>query len=376
MGVLNAGIYQPSVGETGWSDEVNLNFERLGGQITPMSSAAQETAAIEEALATYDTVQLSGGNFRLTHPLVLQTEQAIHGAGAGVTTLTYQGSTSELAVIVGGALDAGSTTIDDHQQITGIEVVGNGVTNGIALQPAFCNIQDVWCRSGIANSALLMDSQAVPGTGAVHNRVRDCRFKSDGIPFDNVGGMTDFIYDEIVFLLPNYVGGDQPDFHATNSGGGRISDFHTNGSAGHCIILDNAMATQITDCYLDGFGCNPDASGVYAAVWIGSLVAGDQGSGVTISGLRNRHRDKVNANPNPNYVDVHVGGGFADGIVNISDITTWARSGATDPNYILELNNDHVYTLSNINAVMSTMTAVYRGSAPTNRFTAASVAGI
>lgn len=333
----------------------------VGGVLLPSGSAATDTSNIVGSLTQRGFADLGQGRFKVNAPIVLETRESIRGMGAGVTQIEYVGSNAS-AVILGRGLQ-GSDTTDDHQHITGVEVIGGAATNGILLQPAYAHIADVWCVSGFDGSALKFDTQNVPGTGAVHNRVENVRLKSKGVPFENLGPMTDFEYDEVVFLKPDYNALGVPDFHATNSGGGQITRFHTNGSAGSCVKLDKAMATEVSSCYFDGFGCNPANGGVYAAVELGNLVSGDGGSGIMVSRLRNRHRTKVNGNA-ATYVDVIIGGG-TPGVVNISDVQTWVRDGAVkSEQFVLDLDPRHTYSLTGINPILSGFQGIYRGAAP------------
>lgn len=77
--------------------------------------------------------------------------------------------------------------------------------------------------------------------------------------------------------------------HITRSAGWRLTSCHLNGAGRHGIVLSRAFQTEISGCYIDGWGVEAENDeGTFGSIWCNSIVGLDSESagGVIVSSNR------------------------------------------------------------------------------------------
>ena len=73
--------------------------------------------------------------------------------------------------------------------------------------------------------------------------------------------------------------------HITRSAGWRVTACHLNGAGRHGVVLERAFQTELSGCYLDGWGVDcGDNEGIFGCIWCSSIVGldGDADGGVIV----------------------------------------------------------------------------------------------
>lgn len=77
--------------------------------------------------------------------------------------------------------------------------------------------------------------------------------------------------------------------HITKSAGWRLTGCHLNGIGRHGIVLEKAFQTEISGCYIDGWGVDAEPNeGVFGSIWCNSIVGLGSGNdgGLIVSSNR------------------------------------------------------------------------------------------
>lgn len=77
--------------------------------------------------------------------------------------------------------------------------------------------------------------------------------------------------------------------HITRSAGWRLTSCHLNGAGRHGVVLERAFQTEISGCYIDGWGVDADAQeGTFGSIWCNAIVGLDEGAdgGIIVSSNR------------------------------------------------------------------------------------------
>ncbi len=271
-----------STDTTNWQNALNIANTLGGVHIVP----AAGLYLINSVLTRYNNTYIDG-----------PTRGDTGGGSTPGCVLRWSGGTgpgSGRGLLEGVVFQTGTGTLAPMYgfRMSGIAIDLNGATAGncTVLWDKASVIEHCWFYGAAGTTAgngrgvwYAGASNLAGGTlnnAGVQNFIMNCRFQTlrERIYSDS-SNYTDWVIRDIILENANNsftVGTQcQPDIRLAGFGGGIMSQVHSNGSLGSTIYLDNCALGDITDCYLDGWGCNAQEgqfSGIYAAIQIASFT--------------------------------------------------------------------------------------------------------
>jgi hypothetical protein len=237
------------------------------------------------------------------------------GRKAMITHAYYSGDSSDQGPIVVRDL-----YINGNSQNVGSGIVVMGSCNVIeqCLIDNFNGTTDWTSTSGTAGSGygVVWTTARYDGTDQGQNAVNSwfrqlrigCNNPSIFVQKTVSGGITDYVLQDIICLIPPDYTHAKDDIRLEATGGAILRHIHTNGTAGSGIhTVGSAVGfLRITECYLDGWGCG-NGSGQYSGIEVDSFTGFDGGNGapIAISDIQGNFRSNQDGPGSYCFIDVN-----------------------------------------------------------------------